>query len=32
MVFIFSQSALTADLSSAESGVIVDLIMKAMER
>ena len=31
MVFIFMQSALPADLSSEESGVIVDWIMKVME-
>ena len=31
MVFIFVQSALPADLSSEESGVIVDWIMRAME-
>lgn len=31
MVFIFAQSALSADLSSEESGVIVDWIMRVME-
>ena len=31
MVFIFIQSALPSDLSSEESGVVVDLIMRAFE-
>ena len=31
MVFIFVQSALPADLSSEESGLIVDWIMRVME-
>ena len=31
MAFIFFQSALPADLSSQESGVIVDLIMRFFE-
>ena len=31
MVFIFIQSALSSDLSSEESGVVVDLIMRAFE-